>query len=281
MPRVWIITGASSGFGLELAKIAAKAGDSVITTSRDPSKLEKVDGITPMRLDQNEPLDQVKKDIDAMVAVHGHVDILVNNAAYVQTGTLEETSPEETLSQLQANVLGPLNVYRAVLPHMRAAKSGILVTIGSVNAWLNLDAFNLYNISKAAVRAMGMGLAGEVRPFGIRHCLVEPGAFRTSILQSSTNLAATGGTARLSDYAQVNAKADGIVAGFSGQQPGDPVKGCQVIFDVLTSTGAAQGRELPEFLPLGVDAVDAIKQSAQKTISQVEEWQDLATQTSF
>ncbi|KXJ90823.1 hypothetical protein Micbo1qcDRAFT_225690 [Microdochium bolleyi] len=279
MTRVWIITGASAGFGLQLAKIAVEAGDTVIAASRNPSKLSEVKGITPMRLDHNEPFDQVKKDIDAMVALHGRVDVVVNNAAYVQTGTLEETSPEETLNQLQSNVLGPLNVYRAVLPHMRAAKSGTLVTIGSMNAWLPFNACNLYNMSKAAVRAIGVGIAEEVRPFGIRHCLVEPGAFRTSLLDPSANFAATSGMARLDDYKQINAETDAIFAMINGKQPGDPVKGCQIIYDVVTSTGVAEGREMPEFLPLGSDAVNVIVASVQKVLGQVEEWKDVARQS--
>ncbi|KAH7026076.1 3-oxoacyl-reductase, partial [Microdochium trichocladiopsis] len=273
MPRVWIITGASSGFGLQLAKIAAAAGDTVIAASRNPSKLGGIPGVTPMRLDHNEPYPQVKADVDAMVALHGRVDILVNNAAYVQTGTLEETTADEALRQLQANVLGPLSVYRAVLPHMRSRRSGVLVTIGSMSGWAPFNACNLYGISKAAVRALGNGLAGEVEPFGIRHCLVEPGPFRTPLLDQGGNFAATEGTARIDDYRAMNEQTDATFRGMDGNQPGDPVKACQIIFDVVTREPAG---DVPEYLPLGSMAVQVIRQCAEKVLAQLKEMEPLA-----
>lgn len=296
-PRVWIITGASSGFGLQLTKTAAAAGDLVIAASRSPSKFNKHDlvpGITPMRLDHNESLSDVKRDMDAMFGLHGgRVDVVVNNAAYVQTGTLEETTPDETLKQMQANLLGPLNVYRAVLPHLRAqtrespaGSSPTLVTIGSMNAWVPFNACNLYNISKAAVRSMGIGIAEEVRPFGIRHCLVEPGAFRTNLLDPGTNFASTkdgDATAvaatqsttqrRIEAYREMNDATDAVFAGMNGHQPGDPVKACQIMFDLVTGQG---GKELPEFLPLGSDAVTYIRQSAEKVLRQIDEMEAVA-----
>ncbi len=168
--RVWLITGASSGFGLELAKLAAARGDRVIAATRSPKKLATtLTGITAARLDHNEPLPQIQAAMNDIINIYGTVDIVVNNAAYVQLGTVEETTPDETLRQFQANVFGPINVYRAILPHMRQKRAGTLVTIGSMGAWYPMRGTNLYNASKAALRRLVIGMAEEINQFGIKH----------------------------------------------------------------------------------------------------------------
>lgn len=280
MPRIWLITGASSGFGLELARVAASNGDRVLAASRTPEKLTSLvssDNVKPVRLDHNEPLPQLQAAIKDILAIYGTVDIVVNNAAYVQTGMLEEVSPEDTLRQFQANTLGPLNLYRALLPHLREKGAGTLVTIGSMAAWYPMAGCNLYNASKAAMRWLGLGLAGEVSQFGIRHCLVEPGFFRTELLNPSANICGTSKTSRLPAYKDLNATTDANFAAFHGAQLGDPVKGAQIIYDVVTSSGVAAGRELPELLPLGSDASQEIAKGASKTLVSVEEWKAIST----
>ncbi|KAI0434782.1 hypothetical protein F5Y09DRAFT_217375 [Xylaria sp. FL1042] len=280
-PRVWLITGASSGFGLELAKIAASGGDRVIAASRSPPKLAGLEGIKAAYLDHNEPFEKVQAAIKDIIDIYGTVDVVVNNAAYVQTGTIEETSVEETERQFQANTFGPINVYRAVLPTLRAKRAGTLVTIGSMAAWFPMNSCNLYNASKAALRWLVIGLAEEVKPLGIKHCLVEPGFFRTDLLKPNANIGKTTETARIADYAQINKDSDNAFTTYHGGQAGDPVKGAQVIYDVITSSGIAAGRELPGLLPLGSDATTAITKSAQGTIDQVKDWAEVAAQSDF
>ncbi|KAI1172383.1 hypothetical protein F4777DRAFT_515734 [Nemania sp. FL0916] len=277
--RVWLITGASSGIGLELAKEAASRGDRVIAATRSPERLKDLTGITAARLDHNEPLPQVQAAIDDIVNIYGTIDIVVNNAAYVQTGTVEEATPEEMQKQFQANTFGPINVYRAILPHLRSKGSGTLVTIGSMAAWYPMNSCNLYNASKAALRALVVGLAEEIKPFGIKHCLVEPGFFRTDLLKPDGNFAKTTTQTRLPAYAEINKNADDALAGFHGTQLGDPVKGAKVLYDVIMSEGVAKGRELPGFLPLGSDASEEIMKSANGTVAQVEAWADVAARS--
>ncbi|KAI2624989.1 NAD(P)-binding protein [Hypoxylon sp. NC1633] len=282
--RIWLITGASSGFGLELAKIASGRGDRVIAATRSPQKadgLAGLPGVTVARLDHNEPLPQIQAAIEDILGIHSTVDIVVNNAAYVQTGTVEELTPEETLRQFQANTFGPINVYRAILPHLRQKRGGTLVTIGSMAAWFPMRSSNAYNASKAALRRLTLGLADEVAHLGIRHCLVEPGFFRTGLLKPGANVARTADTARDPDYGALNAAADRTFAAIHGNQAGDTVAGCEVIYEVVTSSGRAAGRELPGFLPLGGDAVDEIRESAQRIIDEVREWEDIARQSDF
>ncbi|KAI2766808.1 hypothetical protein DTO012A8_7958 [Penicillium roqueforti] len=161
--RIWLITGTSSGLGQELAKVAAKHGDRVLAATRTPHKLAELESTNPnikaVYLDHNEPPAQIQAAVETILAVYGTVDIVVNNAAYVQTGMLEEATAEETQRQFQANTFGPLNLYRALLPHLRAKGSGTLVTIGSMAAWYPMPGCNLYNASKAALRWIGLGLA--------------------------------------------------------------------------------------------------------------------------
>lgn len=286
--RVWLITGASAGLGLELAKIAASQGDRVIAASRSPEKLKGdllPKGITTARLDHNEPFPQVQAAVKDIIAIHGVVDIVVNNAAYVQTGMVEEATAEETQRQFQANTFGPIAVYRAILPHLRArAAAGstpTLVTIGSMAAWYPMNGCNLYNASKAALRWLVIGMAEEIRPFGVRHCLVEPGFFRTDLLRPDANIAKTAADSRLSDYAEINKNADDAFVNFHGAQLGNPVKGAQIMYDVVTSSGVAAGRELPGLLPLGSDAVAEITKTAKGTIADVEAWADVAAQSDY
>ncbi|KAI0976313.1 hypothetical protein F4678DRAFT_416633 [Xylaria arbuscula] len=277
-PRVWLITGASAGFGLELAKIVASRGERVIAASRSPQKLAGIEGIKAAYLDQNEPLEKVQAAIKEIIDIYGTVDIVVNNAAYVQLGTVEESTPEEMQRQFQANTFGPVNVYRAILPTLRAKRAGTLVTVGSMAAWFPSNGCNMYNASKAALRWLVIGLAEEVKSFGIRHCLVEPGTFRTDLLKPNANLAQTP-EVRIDDYAQINKDTENLFANLHGTQLGDPVKGAQVIYDVVTSSGVAAGRDLPGLLPLGSDAVSVIADSAQGTIDQVKDWAEVAAQS--
>ncbi|KAI0905872.1 hypothetical protein F4823DRAFT_609409 [Ustulina deusta] len=279
--RVWLITGASAGIGLELAKIAASRGDRVIAASRSPKKLDGLQGIKAARLDHNEPLEKVQADIKDIIAIYGTVNVVVNNAAYVQTGTVEETTPEETQRQFQANTFGPINVYRAILPHLRSKGAGTLVTVGSMAAWYPMNSCNLYNASKAALRWLVIGLAEEIKPFGIKHCLVEPGFFRTDLLKPGANFAKTTTQTRVADYSQINKDADNAFADFHGTQLGNPVKGAEIMYDVITSSGIAAGRDLPGLLPLGSDANTELTKSAQGTIDQVKEWAEVAAQSDY
>ena len=241
--RIWLITGASQGFGLELARVALGRGDRVIATSRNPDKvkaaIEPSKNFAAARLDHNEPLPQVKAAIESILTIFGTVDVVVNNAAYVQTGMLEEVSPEDTLREFQANVFGPLNVYRAVLPHLREKGSGMLLTIGSMAAWYPMLGCNLYNASKAAIRWIGLGLAEEVSTFGVQHCLIEPGFFKTDLLNPTSNVAKTDDSQRIPAYADMNSTADNNFEVFHGAQLGDPVKGAKIIYEVSKSLADA------------------------------------------
>jgi NAD(P)-dependent dehydrogenase (short-subunit alcohol dehydrogenase family) len=159
---------------------------------------------------------------------------------------------------------------------MRQKRSGTLVTVGSLAAWYPLNGCNMYNASKAALRWAVMGMAEEIKGFNIRHCLIEPGFFRTNLLKQDANLAKTSSTAHFPDYDDLNKAADEAFAKFHGSQLGDPVKGVEVMYDVITSSGVAAGRQLPGFLPLGSDACTEIARTAQNIIDDINAWVDVA-----
>lgn len=281
--QTWLITGASSGLGLHLAIIAAKQGNKVVATTRSIERAQSIkqENIKIARLDQNEPLEKIKADIDTIINAHGPIDVVVNCAAYVHTGILEDLTPEDTYQQFQTNVFGALNVYRAILPHLRSRRSGTLVTIGSMAAWFAHPAASVYNASKAALRLLSLGLASEVKPLGIKHLLVEPGRFRTELLKQDGNFRTSNGSDGIADYREVSKATRRNIAAESNKQPGDPVKGAQVIYDVVTSSGVAKDREMPSFLPLGRDAIEEISLSAQSAIDVCREWEDIASSTDF
>lgn len=280
--RTWLITGASTGFGLELAKLAATKGDSVIATSRYPSPsatIANLPGVQTVQLDQNQSLDQIQQSMALIIKKYGIPDIVFNNAAYLHKALLEEASPEDTLRQYQANVFGPLNVYRALVPYLRERGSGTLVTNGSMTSWFQFTGCNLYASSKAALRCLMLGLAEEVKAFGIKHMLVEPGFFRTALLNPGVNIGVADTQGYLPVYDKMRQEVDASVAAYDGKQAGDTVRGIEVLFEIITSSGRAEGRELPSWMPLGRDSCEAITKAAQDAISQVKEWESLVAQT--
>lgn len=284
-PRTWLITGTSSGFGLELAKIVASKGDRVIATSRAPKPdgpLANIPGINTAQLNHNEPLDQIKSTIAAIVDKYGVPDIVFNNAAYIQSTILEEASPETTLRQYQANVFGPLNVYRALMPYLRKRRSGTLVTNGSMGAWMSMTGEGLYTSSKAALRNLMLAFADEIKPFGIKHMLIEPGFFRTLLLSpGSADNGVGAGALQIPEYDTMRQEVQAVLSLYDGAQQGDPVRGCQLLFEVITSTGRAEGRELPAWMPLGADSCAVIRKGIEDTLKGLEEWEALAVQTAF
>lgn len=145
-------------------------------------------------------------------------------------------------------------------------------------AWYPMPGCNLYNASKAALRWLGIGLAGELAAFGIKHCLIEPGFFRTQLLSPTANMAKSDSNNRIADYDELNATNDENFRAFHGNQLGDPVRGAEIVFDVLTCSGVAEGRgEVPPFLPLGSDAVKEIRKAAEQTIEQVNQWEGISS----
>ncbi|MFZ0971289.1 MAG: oxidoreductase [Solirubrobacteraceae bacterium] len=274
-PRTWMITGTSSGFGLALAKTALAAGDRVIATARHPETLDELvhqapDRVAAVRLDVTRPT-----DITAAVATglerFGSIDVLVNNAGYGSVGAVEEIAMPE-LEQLHATMfLGPLALMKAVLPHMRARRAGVIVQISSMGGQLAPPGFGAYCSAKFALEAMSESLAAEVGPLGIRVLIVEPGAFRTEFGADRMHRSRM----IIDDYADTAGPTRTAVDQMDGSQPGDPDRAAAAILGVIDAD------DPPLRLALGDDAVDAIRAKHDQLRADLDGWEHVSRSTTL
>jgi NAD(P)-dependent dehydrogenase (short-subunit alcohol dehydrogenase family) len=265
----WFITGSSAGFGRILAETLLARGETVVATARDPRAVADLvdqypDAVLALPLDVTDAV-QVRAAVDAAVAA-GPIDVLVNNAGHGLVGALEELSDEQIHEVLAVNLLGALAVTRAVLPHMRARRSGHIVQMSSVGGVVGNPGHAIYATSKFALEGASEALAGEVAQFGIRVTIVEPGPFRTEFLGRSMHRATP-----IPDYE--DGPAGRLRAGFGnghGQQPGDPVAAVEAIIGVVGSPSA------PLRLPLGRAAVERIRAKLQGQLADLEACAEMA-----
>ncbi|KAH8695298.1 serine 3-dehydrogenase [Talaromyces proteolyticus] len=278
MARTWFITGCSSGFGEAIAKAARALGDNVVATSREAAKLGDLAqiGAYTVSLDVNSP----QKDIDALVAEavnkYGSIDILVNNAGYILEGGVEEVSDEEVRAQFDTNVFGQLAVTRAVLPYMRAKKSGVIANMGSIAGWRGGINCGMYCSAKFALIGITEALRKEVEPLGITVVAIEPGYFRTNFLSGGHKVSPK---KTIDDLVPVIKPVKDMFAMYNHQQPGDPLKGAQLIVEALTGTGRCADKRLPARLAIGTDAVAMISEVLEDKKKELDDWKDLAITT--
>lgn len=223
MAKVWLITGASRGLGLEIARSALAAGHTVVATSRSvedvKSEFEAERGdVHTYALDIMDN-DAAVSVIKAVTDRFGGIDVLVNNAGQAQLGWFETISAEHIRRQFDVNVFGTMNITRAVVPHMRTRRSGLLVTISSVNGLLSHPGGSVYASSKFAIEGWIEGFAQELAPLGIRSLIVEPGMLRTDFLD---NRSANHGDIDISDYTDAVRQFRSFIAEANHNQPGDP-----------------------------------------------------------
>ncbi|MFH8237571.1 oxidoreductase [Streptomyces sp. NPDC018321] len=274
MNKVWLITGASSGFGRAIAEAALADGDVVVGAARRP---EALDGLVAAHPDQMEALRLDVADTAAagdavrdVVARHGRIDVLVNNAGRTHVGAFEETGEDELRALFDVHVFGPAALTRAVLPHMRERRSGAIVQMSSMGGQLSFAGFSAYSGTKFALEGMSEGLADEVREFGIRVLIVEPGAFRTGLFGAgSAGMSADSGV-----YAKVT-ETRGLVSGGDGNQPGDPAKAAALVLAALAA------ERTPLRLPLGDDGVSAVLGHLDQVREDVEAWEKHTRATAF
>ncbi|CAM6095971.1 unnamed protein product [Calypogeia fissa] len=276
--KVWLITGCSSGFGNELARAALGRGDKVIATARNAAKLEslKAAGASTLALDITAGDAKVQKVVDEAVRMVGRVDILVNNAAYILQGAVEESSDEEVKAQFETNVFGQLTVIRAVLPHMRAQKSGVIANFGSIGGWRGGIGGGIYAATKFALVGITEALRLENAHLGIECTVIEPGYFRTNLLSGGSKV----NTEKIiDDLRQVMDPVKKSYTAINQKQPGDPAKAAQLLVEVLTKSGRCEGRPLPLRLLLGRDAVGYCKAILEQQTKSLNEWAELVSTT--
>jgi NAD(P)-dependent dehydrogenase (short-subunit alcohol dehydrogenase family) len=269
--KVWFITGAGRGMGVDIAKAALAAGNAVVATGRNTDAVSKAvgqaDDLLVVKLDITDPA-SAQAAVQAAVERFGRIDVLVNNAGNFIAGFFEEITPEQFRAQLETNLFGPLNVTRAVLPVMRDQRSGLVVTISST-AGLAGGAFcTAYAASKFALEGWSESLTPEVAPFGIRTMLVEPGFFRTALLtQESTSYAAP----TIADYAERTRQTVTAWKGMNGLQGGDPAKLARALIQL------AGQDEPPLRWVAGADAVATAEQKAKTLLAQADAHRELSS----
>ncbi|WP_030433022.1 oxidoreductase [Allokutzneria albata] len=272
--RVWLVTGAGSGFGRAIVEDAVAAGDVVVATARRPEVLA---DLVAAHVDQVEALALDVTDHEAIAAVvadvqtrYGRIDVLVNNAGRGQVGAAEETTEEELRALFELHVFGPAALVRAVLPGMRARRSGAIVQMSSMGGQVAYPGFSAYCATKFALEGYSVALAAEVAPLGIDVLIVEPGAFRTSF--SGAGLVES---AELPDYRDTVGPTRTMIKSIDGTQPGDPAKAAAAIRTALDA------ETVPLRLPLGDDAVDAVLEHLRATGEELREWEKLSRSTAF
>ncbi|MFE7931543.1 oxidoreductase [Streptomyces sp. NPDC057456] len=273
--KVWLVTGASSGFGRAIAEAAVAAGDTVIGTAR---RIEALDDLVAAHPDRGEAISLDVTDgerVDAVaadvLARYGRVDVVVNNAGRTQVGAFEETTDQELRDLFELHVFGPARLTRALLPQMRERGSGSVVNISSFGGQLSFAGFSAYSATKAALEQLSEGLADEVAPFGIKVLIVEPGAFRTNLFGK--------GAAYFSEenpaYAEKVGATRRLVRGGDGDQPGDPAKAAAAIRLALDAENT------PLRLALGGDAVDFLTRHLDAVRAELTEWEKVSRGTDF
>jgi NAD(P)-dependent dehydrogenase (short-subunit alcohol dehydrogenase family) len=269
--KVWFITGAGRGMGVDIAKAALAAGKAVVATGRSPERVSAAVGthndLLAVKLDVTDPAD-AQAAVQAAVDRFGHVDVLVNNAGNFYAGFFEEISPQDFRAQLETTLFGPMNVTRAVLPVMRAQRSGLVVAISSTAGIVGQEFCTAYAAAKFGVEGWIESLTTEVAPFGIRTMLVEPGFFRTELLTpESTNYAESS----IADYAERTQQTVTAWNGMNGKQGGDSAKLAKALIQLASQD------EPPPRWPAGADAVATFEQKAQILLAQADAHRKLSS----
>lgn len=272
--RVWLVTGASSGFGRAITDAAVAGGDVVVATGRRRDALTELaakhpDQVDPQALDVTDAAASAAL-VDDVQRRYGRIDVLVNNAGRGQVGAAEETTDEQLRALFDLHVFGPAGLVRAVLPGMRARRRGAIVQLSSFGGQVAYPGFSAYSATKFALEGYSEALATEVAGFGIRVLIVEPGAFRTGF-----SGAALVESDRIPAYDDAVGPTRNMIKDIDGDQPGDPARAAAAILAALAADDA------PLRLPLGADAVDGILAHLQSVGEDVRAWEGTSRGTDF
>ena len=273
--KVWFITGASRGMGVDFAQAALAAGHAVVGTGRDPDALAKAvgesDDLLVVKLDVTSRTD-ADAAVRAAVNRFGRIDVLVNNAGNFFAGYFEELTPEQIERQLGTLLIGPMNVTRAVLPVMRKQRSGHIVSISSTAGLVGFAFCSAYAASKFGLEGLMESLQQEVAPFGISTTIVNPGFFRTELLEPAS---VTYAEPSIEDYADRTAEQLKWWQAQSGRQGGDPAKLARALVAI------ASEEPPPRRFIAGADAIALAEQHVADLQAQIDAYRDLSTSLAF
>ena len=269
--RVWFITGAGRGMGVDFARAALAAGNAVVATGRNTGAVRRAVGeaedLLVVRLDVTNPKD-AEAAVNAAVDRFGRIDVLVNNAANFYGGYFEELAPAQIQDQLATGLIGPMNVTRAILPVMRKQRSGHIMSISSGAGLSGFEFNSAYAAAKFGLEGGMESLQPEVEPFGIATTIVNPGYFRTDLL---TQESATYPTPSIPDYADRHAERVQWYESMNGQQAGDPAKLARALVTI------ANQQQPPRRFIAGADAIGIAEQKVKDLQEQANAFRDLST----
>lgn len=274
-PRVWFITGSSTGFGRTLAESVLKVGESVIATARKPEQLAGLveqypQSVKAIALDVTQP-EQIRAGTDRALTDFGRIDVLVNNAGYGLIGALEEVSEEQIRRNFETNLFGTINMMRTVLPIMRQQGSGHIINMSEIAGFSNELGFSIYGGAKFALEGVSEALRGEVEPFGIKVTIVEPGPFRTDFVGRSLDRVAN----PMPEYEPTVGKFLNFLNTIEGKQPGDPVKAASAIIQMVKSDHP------PLRLVLGNYAYERFRKKIETLTQELDAWEAIGMNTDF
>jgi NAD(P)-dependent dehydrogenase (short-subunit alcohol dehydrogenase family) len=269
--KVWFITGAGRGMGVDIAQAALAAGHAVVATGRNTDAVAdavgEADDLLVVQLDVTS-LTSAETAVEAAIDRFGRIDVLVNNAGNFHAGFFEELTPEQIERQLTTTLVGPMNVARTVLPVMRKQRSGNVVSISSTAGIVGQAFCSAYAASKFGLEGWMESLRFEVEPFGIRTTIVEPGFFRTTLLEKQST---TYAELSIDDYAERTAQTRPAWEAMSGKQSGDPAKLAKALVTVVDE------EQPPLRWVAGADAVETVEQKARELLAQVDAYRDLSS----
>ncbi|MES2379424.1 MAG: SDR family oxidoreductase [Bacteroidota bacterium] len=274
--KVWLITGAGSGIGLQIAKAALAAGNKVVATGRDSSKVFKAidsptDNLLVVKMDVTDPK-EIEAGVNSAIEKFGTIDVLVNNAGNFYAGFFEELSQSQVERQIATNLFGPMNVTRAVLPVMRKNKSGHVISISSTAALVGYELCSAYAASKFGLEGFMESLQMEVAPFGIHTTIVEPGFFRTNLLEPSSTIWSE---LQVEDYTERIAVLKPWWNSMSGQQGGDPAKLAAALLKIA-------GEDTPpKRWMAGADSIAEAERKANELQEQANAYRELSSSLSY
>ncbi|AWM91953.1 short-chain dehydrogenase/reductase [Pseudomonas sp. 31-12] len=273
--RVWLITGASRGIGAKIAAAALANGDAVVATARDASSVTQRFGTQPALLAVSLDVTNEAQGIavaKAAIEHFGRIDVLVNNAGFGLLGAVEEASADEVRRVYETNVFGLLNITRAVLPYMRATRSGHVINLSSVGGYASGPGFGVYCSTKFAVEGLSEALHAELAPLGVKVTVVEPGYFRTEFLEGNSLVESP---STIADYGGTAGEVRKIAKAVTLNQPGDPDKLAQTMITLV------EAKKAPLRLPLGSDCVAAIEAKNAFVAEELQTWREVSVSTDY
>lgn len=275
MKKVWLITGCSTGFGRELAKELLTNGYQVAVTARNVADIADIVAAYPdtamsIRLDVTDA-QQIVQAVKSTIDRFGRIDVLVNNAGIGYFGAIEESEEAEVRRMFEINVFGLARMTQEVLPHMRRQKSGHILNVASIGGLRSFPGVGFYNATKYAVDGLSESLAKEVAPLGIKVTVIAPSGFRTDWAGRS----AKNTSIKIEDYATTAWKNMGDIRGYSGNQPGDPVKAAKAMIQVTETENP------PMRLLLGVAALKGARAKLEELKKDFDTWASVTEGADF